>query len=384
MSDHISGPRAIANPITDITDMYAFPSPERPGRLVLVLNTLPHADTAARFCNGLIYRFRLRAVTPTVDGAAAVFTVGADELTIDCTFSPPVGGDGSDRLAQAGRCVTSTGEEVVFAVDDERGGHENGLRVFAGPRSDPFFLDLDGLREMLKNQRFAFTDPGPNGLAGHNVLSIVVEVDAATMLGAGPLLAVIAETGTAGTFPVRLERFGRPETKNWLFGPTQFDPVNRDIELRDLYGMEDAFHLGETYLRPYHARIEANLAFFDGLDETVDWPPLAQGAHPLTELMLADFTVVDVSKPFAEDSYFEIERALLAGRPHETCGGRSLNEDVVDTLYTLLVNAETGSRIRDGVDQATTPATQIFPYLAPPQAMPADGALVADLAAPAA
>lgn len=36
MSDHISGPRAIANPITDITDMYAFPSPERPGRLVLV------------------------------------------------------------------------------------------------------------------------------------------------------------------------------------------------------------------------------------------------------------------------------------------------------------------------------------------------------------
>ena len=34
MSDHISGPRALAEPIADITDVYAFPSPERSGQLV--------------------------------------------------------------------------------------------------------------------------------------------------------------------------------------------------------------------------------------------------------------------------------------------------------------------------------------------------------------
>lgn len=378
MSDHISGPRAIANPITDITDMYAFPSPEHPGRLVLVLNTMPHAGTTARFSEGLTYRFRLRAVTPTVDSPAAAFTVGTEELTIDCTFSPPGGEDGADPLAQTGRFVTSTGADVTFAVDDERGGEGNGLRVFAGPRSDPFFLDLVGVREVFTLQRLTFTDPGPNGLAGHNVLSIVVDIDASAMLGAGPLLAVIAETGTTGAFPVRLERFGRPETKNWLFGPTMFDPVNRDIELRDLYGMEDTFDLGETYLRAYHARIEANLAFFDGLDGSVDWPLNGQETHPLTELMLADFTVVDVSKPFAEDAWFEIERSLLAGKPHETCGGRWLNDDIVDTLYTLLINAGAGPRIRDGVDQATVPASLAYPYLAPSRAMPTDGATIGD------
>ena len=32
MSDHISGPRALADPIADITDVYAFPSPS--GRIV--------------------------------------------------------------------------------------------------------------------------------------------------------------------------------------------------------------------------------------------------------------------------------------------------------------------------------------------------------------
>jgi Domain of unknown function (DUF4331) len=30
MSDHFSGPAVIGNPAVDITDFYAFPSPERP------------------------------------------------------------------------------------------------------------------------------------------------------------------------------------------------------------------------------------------------------------------------------------------------------------------------------------------------------------------
>ena len=60
MSDHISGPRALAEPIADITDVYAFPSPERLGHLVLVQNTLPFAQPSAPFSDGLVYRFRLR------------------------------------------------------------------------------------------------------------------------------------------------------------------------------------------------------------------------------------------------------------------------------------------------------------------------------------
>ncbi|MFZ1116914.1 MAG: DUF4331 family protein, partial [Propionibacteriaceae bacterium] len=64
MSDHISGPRALAEPIADITDVYAFPSPERQGHLVLVQNTLPFAQPSALFSDGLVYRFRLRPLTP--------------------------------------------------------------------------------------------------------------------------------------------------------------------------------------------------------------------------------------------------------------------------------------------------------------------------------
>ena len=47
MSNHVSGPRALAVPIADITDVYAFPSAKRPGHLVLVMNTLPFAPPSA-------------------------------------------------------------------------------------------------------------------------------------------------------------------------------------------------------------------------------------------------------------------------------------------------------------------------------------------------
>jgi hypothetical protein len=108
---------------------------------------------------------------------------------------------------------------------------------------------------------------------------------------------------------------------------------------------------------------------FDRLDGKADWPLGADGAHPLTELLLADYLVVDLSRPYAEDSFLEIERALLEGRPHATCGGRSLNEDTMDTLYTLLISGG-AQRISDGVDQPTLSAGGVFPYLAPPNASP--------------
>ena len=81
MSDHISGPRALAEPIADITDVFAFPSPETPGALVLVVNTLPFAPPEGRFSDGLIYRFRLRQLA-RYDGppGSAPFEVGAEPM----------------------------------------------------------------------------------------------------------------------------------------------------------------------------------------------------------------------------------------------------------------------------------------------------------------
>ena len=369
MSDHISGPRALAEPIADITDVYAFPSPETPGDLVLVINTLPFAPPDGRFSDGLIYRFRLRPLTPAGrPPGSGPFDVGTEELVFDCVFSDQSPGAGP----QSGLCRTPAGDEVAFGVGDPEGGKGAGVRVFAGPRWDPFILDAPAALRTIATGKLAFTDPSAIFLDGKNVLSIVVELDCAHLLGrqAG-LVGVLAETLTRGRLNIRIERTGRPEVKNLLLGPKQFDPVNRDLEIRDIYNMEDGFHLADGYLGAYRARLNANLAFWDGLDGTVDWPADDHGDHPLTELVLADHLVVDIGKPYQEHgSFLEIEQAALAGQEHRTCGGRALNDDVMDTFFTLLVNAGTGRVIRDGVDRSSRPASRVFPYLSPANPTP--------------
>jgi len=179
MSHHISGPRAMAEPIADITDLYAFPSPEHPGRLVLVLNTLPFAPPSAVFSEGLIYRFRLRPLTASDRDDGAPFAVGGEEIMIDCVFSAPAGGPGADGPGQAGTCATPAGERVSIRVNDEHDGQARGVRVFAGPRWDPFIMDAPATLKTIATGKLAFTDPGAIYLDGKNVLSLVVEVDRA-------------------------------------------------------------------------------------------------------------------------------------------------------------------------------------------------------------
>ena len=367
MSDHISGPRALADPVADITDVYAFPSPERPGHLVLVQNTQPFAAETATLSDGLVYRFRLRPVrlVDAANGGAPFDVHDAEETVFECVFSEAAA-DGS----QEGACRTPGGDVVSFPVSDERGGHGHGVRAFAGVRWDPFIMDAPAALKTIATGQMAFTDPGSIYMDGKNVLSVVLEIDCARYLAGGQLIGVVSETLTRGKMNVRIERVGRPEVKNLLLAPKQFDRVNRDLEIRDIYNMEDGFHLADGYIGAYRARLDANLAFWDGLDGKSDWT-YHDGAHRLTEIVLADYLIVDVTKPFApHGSYFEIERAVMDGRPHSTCGGRALNDDVMDTVFTLLINAGNGPLIRDGVDQASRPATDTFPYVAAPNPNP--------------
>src|SRR5215212_10195454 len=133
MSDHISGPRALGDPIADITDVYAFPSPERPGRLVLVMNTLPFAKPWDALSEGLIYRFRLRPLSHA-SGEGPPFTAGDEEVVLDTVFAPHVHPNGPRHFEQEGTLTTPAGDAVTFKVNDPAGGEGPGVRVFAGAR----------------------------------------------------------------------------------------------------------------------------------------------------------------------------------------------------------------------------------------------------------
>jgi Domain of unknown function (DUF4331) len=366
MSDHFSGPRSLVDPAADISDVFAFPSPESPQHLVLVMDVFGKSGPSAVFSDAVTYRFRLRPVGIAATGPDAAFTPGEIELVFDCTFDVPTAPAGPGRPVQHGRCRMPDGRVISFRADDENGGKDDGVQVFAGQRSEPFFLDVRMIERTVATRKLSFKSIGSDTLYGTNILAIVLKLEWAKVLEDGPLFAIVCETLASGKRPVRIERVGRPEIKNVSLSWKMFDQVNRDLEIRDLYNSEDAFNLKPDYFDAYRVRMNANLAFYDGLDGKIDWPFDRHGNHPLTKLLLADFLVVDASKPFAETSYFDIERSMLERRAHASPGGRWLNEDFMDFIFTLYINGGNGPPIEDGIAGPIAWSSKAFPYLARP------------------
>jgi hypothetical protein len=359
MSDHFSGPAVMGDPAVDITDFFAFPSPERPGNLVLIMDAFPLANAQSFFSDAVAYRFRLRPLSLS----AGAITHGTTEYTIDVTFDDVPEG----VSVQKASVVTSDGRKASFSVGESL--ERDSMRVFAGLVSDPFFMDVEAAIRTDMAGKLSF-QTAVNTVQSRDVLTIVVEVPAAAIVKcfAGvTLVGAVAENIVPGLRkPIRIERVGRPEIKNFALASPAHDVRTKGMELRDLYNREDAFALSAEYRPLYESRLDANLAFFDGLDGQTAWPLTADGRHPLRDLLVGDYLVLDLAHRFSPGKFLEIEEALLAGKAHESCGGRWLDDDILDEMLTLFVNGGKGERLGDGVDAPTQPATRTFPYVCPP------------------
>ena len=359
MSDHFSGPAVMGDPAVDITDFYAFPSPERAGNLVLIMDAFPLATSQSFFSDVVTYRFRLRPLTVTGSGVAP----GMAEYTVDVTFNDVPEG----TSVQKGDIVTSDGREARFVVGEPL--EQKGMRVFAGLVSDPFFMDVEAALRTDISGKLSF-NTATNTVHFRDVLSIVVEIPFAPIVerfNGAKLIAALSENAvTRRGKPIRIERVGRPEIKNLVLASPMRDPRTKGIELRDLYNKEDAFALSKEYRSLYESRLDANLAFFDGLDGKTAWSLQPDGRHPLRDLLISDFLILDLTHAFAPGNFLEIERSLTSNRPHQSAGGRWLDDDILDEMLTLFVNGGRGERLGDGVNSPTKPASLSFPYVREP------------------
>jgi Domain of unknown function (DUF4331) len=254
------------------------------------------------------------------------------------------------------------------------------MRVLAGLVSDPFFMDVEAAIVTDASGKLSFRKEGANTVQFRDVLSIVVEAPFAPIIerfNGVTLIGAVSETIVPlAVKPIRIERVGRPEIKNFALASSAHDPRTKGVELRDLYNREDAFALSKEYRALYESRLDANLAFFDSLDGKMAWPLRPDGRHPLRDLLINDFLILDLGHAFAPGSFLEIERAFLEGRPHASSGGRWLDDDILDEMLTLYVNGGRGERLSDGVDAPTKRPTRSFPYVVEPN-------LRADLPPPA-
>jgi hypothetical protein len=361
MSDHIDGPRQIGDPSIDLTDLFAFTSPENPGRTVLAADVFPSAGASAMFSNVANHSIVVRRVTVAGLGDAAKFKSGDEEYRFSCRFDTlEPGPDG--KPMQRGTCTFPDGQVLRIVVNDDKGATtpDGAFRVFAGLRSDPFLLAWD-----MGPPRRQFV----NLLQHDNVLSIVIEFDTGRVLDAskGSLFGAIAETtplpksgGFVGRDPPRFDWVGRPEQTNVRLNNPNLTGVD---DLRDMWNQQTPFAIADEFRSVFRKRLIDSLAAWDRSDGKADWTPAALVAS--AEVFFDDFLLFDVSKPITDASHLEIEKSTLNGLAYQTGGGRTVDAHDFDMLLTWIINHDR-EYLQGGATGATKPGTKQFPYLASP------------------
>jgi hypothetical protein len=145
--------------------------------------------------------------------------------------------------------------------------------------------------------------------------------------------------------------------------------------LQDDYNSASTFDvpLSRTLEDALSSRLAAldTIRLADGGADPPDWVSDG-GPHPLLPLFALDVLLVDTG--FTSTSadggfargYFDLEReAIFPDAGHRTCGGRSPNDNVVDTTLTLLVTKDRAP-VSQGIAAPAKPPPTQFPYLADP------------------
>ena len=360
MSDHVDGPRSIGEPAADLTDLFAFTSPANPARTVLAMCVFPSAGEDAIFSNVIDHSIVVRRVSVAGIGNAAKFHAANDEIRFTFRFDV-LKRNGAEKAIQHGVCKLPDGRELSLTVNDESGSStpEGDIRVFAGLRSDPFYLAwfISELKRL------------PNLLQHDNVLCMVIDIDTKRLLepGKGSLFGAIAETvptsrprGILGPPARRIDWIGRPEQTNMRLN----NPAMMDIDdLRDLWNQQTPFAISQDLQPLFLKRLKDSFATWDMLDGSADWAPERLAAN--ANVFLDDFLLFDVAKPITDQSHLEIEKSTLDGRPYQTGGGRTIDANSIDILLTWLVNRDR-EFLQGGAIGATKPGMKVFPYLATP------------------
>ena len=197
-ADHIDAPAVTgpgnSSPGNDITDIYAFQSPADNSKMVFVLNTqgllAPAATAAAVFPANVLYEFNIDNTGDNIEDLVIQCLVQKGKMKVFGPIAP--GTPGSVSTIKTIGPVTEV-NVTSYSAGTPNIGTVNGIRVFAGPRDDPFFFDLSRFKEITAGTQSGFRNPGVDAFAGTNVMSIVVEVPKA-LLGAASTINVWGET----------------------------------------------------------------------------------------------------------------------------------------------------------------------------------------------
>jgi hypothetical protein len=175
-ADHIDSP-TVTNQPTDITDLYVFRAPD-PNNLVFVANTqgllTPGTTGAAKFDENTVIEFNIDNNGDAIEDLViqCKYNATTNKMEVYGPIAPSEKGTRSklEGSVTADVSVTAYGSAAITNTG------ASGIKVFAGPRDDPFFFDLTQYKKIIAGTASSFNNPGVDAFAGTNVMSIVLEV----------------------------------------------------------------------------------------------------------------------------------------------------------------------------------------------------------------
>ena len=186
-SDHMDSPTVTGQP-TDITDLYVFEGKDT-NNLVFVGNTqgflTPAASATAKFDENTLIQFSIDNNGDNIEDLViqCKYNASANRMEVYGPIKPSITGTVS-RIE--GPLIASV-EVTPYGAPNPIIAIQHGVKVFAGPRDDPFFFDLDQFKKILAGTATGFNNPGTDTFAGTNVLGVVVEIPKAYLRSTGKI-----------------------------------------------------------------------------------------------------------------------------------------------------------------------------------------------------
>ena len=239
-SSHREAPLIANDPAADITDLYAFVSPDKPDTVTIIANYLPFQEPAGgpnfyNFDPSAHYFIRVDNTGDGVEDLSYVFEFTTNIANPDSFLfsgygpiednSDPQGAPFAPSNISQTYSVSLNGTELASGlnvpppnigprttpdygsyVEDGIEDLGDGVMAFAGQRDDPFFadlgaiFDLGGLRPFNEAQLLPLaTAPGQDDLSSFNVNSIAIQVPISDLTNDGqPVTAADATNAVVG------------------------------------------------------------------------------------------------------------------------------------------------------------------------------------------
>jgi uncharacterized protein DUF4331 len=434
-SSHREAPLIADDPAADNTDVYAFVSPDAPDTVTLIANYIPLEDPAGgpnyyRFDPSVEYAIHVDNDGDADDDVRYVFRFKTD-VANGGTFlynTGPVGSDGTSanlnvkqtysvtRVTRAGSDVLGSGLVVPPANIGPRSNPSydpyagvvslgGGRKVFAGPRDDPFFVDLGSIFDLGGLRPFnAFHILPPNtaaagqdGVLNYNTHTIAIQVPKTDVVKAPNANGIVGIYASASRPKIRVLRgdgsvdASGPLVQVSRLGNPLVNEVIIPLGKKDRWNASDPkddAQFEQHYLKPELAGLVNFL--YPGLPDTP-----TDGRTDLVAVLLTGVKLPDGTPfTFTGNTRADLLRlntatpptsnpnklGVLAGDLQGFPNGRRLADDVTDIELRAvacgygaplnglfgLCNLSPNNTVGDGVDTNENAFLPNFPYVAVP------------------